>query len=59
MFYTLFILTVGIYIGQEYTAVPRVRIYVNTILQSLKSSPPPIKNHQPDTTIIDTIKKYL
>ena len=59
MFYTLFVLTVGVYLGQEYTLIPRVRIYFNTFLQSLKSSPPPIQQSKPDTTIIDTIKKYL
>lgn len=36
MFYTLFIFTLGIYIGQEYSTVPSVKLYLHNALEYIK-----------------------
>jgi hypothetical protein len=56
MLYTLFVLTLGVYIGQEYDNLPAVKlllrsglVYLTTNLQTPSNNP---------ETILDTIYKF-
>lgn len=58
MFYTILVFIVGIYVGQEYVALPTVSVIASNAyvyLQSLKEA----KNTSTTTSIFEKINEYI
>lgn len=60
MLYSLFVLTVGIYLGQEYAILPSVKILGITILNNLRKISDENNNKETqDETLYNSFLKYF